>query len=225
MKLADRLLTIVITATLTSAVWIVFGTSWFDMAEDRQDEVASEEMGDAGAMANLEQAGDRVDPTGPASPDAEARAAKYRIPVEGVAPGELTDSFLDARGADGRRAHEGIDIMAPAGTEVLAAADGTVEKLFVSDRGGNTIYVRSPDRQRIHYYAHLGEYAEGLSEGDSVDAGRVLGTIGSSGTADADGPHLHFGIFETTEGAEWWEPATPVNPYPLLTALAPGEAP
>ena len=61
--------------------------------------------------------------------------------------------------------------MAPAGTPVVAAAAGTVEKLFLSDAGGNTIYVRSTDRRTIHYYAHLQAYAPGLAEGQAARAG------------------------------------------------------
>ena len=106
--------------------------------------------------------------------------------------------------------------MAAAGTPVVAAAPGTVERLFQSDAGGNTIYVRSQDRQTIHYYAHLQDYAPGLREGQSVQRGQRLGSVGSSGNADPAAPHLHFAIMRTTPDAEWWEPATAVNPYPLL---------
>ena len=136
------------------------------------------------------------------------------IPVAGVTATQLADTFSDER--DGTRLHEALDIMAAAGTPVVAAASGTVERLFQSDAGGNTVYVRSPDRQTIHYYAHLQDYAPGLSEGQSVQRGQRLGSVGSSGNADPAAPHLHFAILRTTRDAEWWEPATAVNPYPLL---------
>jgi murein DD-endopeptidase MepM/ murein hydrolase activator NlpD len=129
---------------------------------------------------------------------------------------QLTDTFSDSRGG-GSRSHEALDIMAPRGTPVVAAAAGTVEKLFHSDAGGNTIYVRSPDRATIHYYAHLDRYADGLHEGESVTQGQTLGAVGSTGDASPDAPHLHFEIMRTTPDAKWYEPATPINPYPLLT--------
>ena len=72
-------------------------------------------------------------------------------------------------------------------------------------------------RETIYYYAHLDEYAEGLKEGQRVRRGQRLGTVGSSGNASEDAPHLHFAIMQTTKDAEWWEPANALNPYTLLT--------
>ena len=67
-----------------------------------------------------------------------------------------------------------------AGTPVIAAAGGRIEKLFRSDDGGNTVYVRSPDGRTLYYYAHLQAYASGLEEGEQVEPGHRLGTVGSS---------------------------------------------
>ena len=117
--------------------------------------------------------------------------------------------------------------MAPHGTPVIAAAAGTVEKLFHSNAGGNTIYVRSPDRATIHYYAHLDRYADGLHEGQTVTQGETLGAVGSTGTtflnvaASPDAPHLHFEILRTTPDAKWYEPSTSIDPYPILTGKKP----
>ena len=138
------------------------------------------------------------------------------IPVLNVRPSELSDTYTDSRGG-GERLHEAIDIMAPQGTSVVAAAPGVIETLFESDAGGMTIYVRSNDGRTIHYYAHLDKYAEGLKEGQKVRRGQRLGEVGSSGNASADAPHLHFAILQTTKDAAWWEPANAVNPYPLLS--------
>jgi murein DD-endopeptidase MepM/ murein hydrolase activator NlpD len=147
--------------------------------------------------------------------DAENEGA-LAVPVLNVRPSDLTDTFMDER-AGGDRMHEAIDIMAPEGTSVVAAAPGTIEKLFVSDAGGNTIYVRSTDKRTIYYYAHLSEYAEGLKEGQRVRRGQRIGTVGSSGNASPEAPHLHFAIMRTTPDADWWEPSNAVNPFPLLT--------
>jgi murein DD-endopeptidase MepM/ murein hydrolase activator NlpD len=135
------------------------------------------------------------------------------IPVVGVRADQLQDTFDDAR-AQGRR-HDAIDIMAAEGTPVIAAADGTIEKLFNSVRGGITLYERSPDQRWIYYYAHLSAYAPGLSEGQQVKRGQVIARVGHTGDASAAGPHLHFAINQMGPGDRWWN-GTPINPYPLL---------
>jgi murein DD-endopeptidase MepM/ murein hydrolase activator NlpD len=162
------------------------------------------------ALADARLAGGpRVRPVG-------SRPARLLIPVSGVLPHQLVNTFSQAR-ASGARVHNAIDIMAPRGTPVLAAAPGRVEKLFVSDRGGKTVYQRSPDGQLIYYYAHLDAYAPGLAEGQRLRAGQPIGTVGISGNADPAGPHLHFAVQRTTPQASWYDAATPLNPYPLLT--------
>jgi murein DD-endopeptidase MepM/ murein hydrolase activator NlpD len=137
------------------------------------------------------------------------------IPVRGVHAGQLVDTYSQAR-AGGRRVHDAIDIMAPRGTPVIAAAGGTVEKLFFSRGGGGiTVYVRSPDGQWMHYYAHLDTYAPGLHEGQRLRRGDPIGTVGSTGNASAEGPHLHFAISFMAPNERWWQ-GRPINPYPLL---------
>ena len=105
--------------------------------------------------------------------------------------------------------------MAPQGTPVGAAAAGTVEKLFESEAGGLTLYVRSPDRRLIYYYAHLQGYAPGLAEGQRVSIGQPLGAVGSTGNADPAGPHLHFAI-HAADPSQRWHDGIPINPYPVL---------
>ncbi|TCD05524.1 M23 family metallopeptidase [Erythrobacteraceae bacterium CFH 75059] len=158
-----------------------------------------------------------------AFPGARAPASApsaWRIPVAGIAADDLRDSFGDERGG-GLRTHHALDIAAPHGTPVVAAADGDVEKLFVSDDGGLTIYIRSPDRRLLSYYAHLGAYAAGLREGARVRQGAVLGTVGSSGNASAEAPHLHFALYRMNPDDAWHQTGAPINPYPLLTRSEP----
>ena len=135
------------------------------------------------------------------------------LPVVGIKPNQLVDTYDAARGA-GRR-HDAIDIMAAEGTPVIAAADGRIEKLFNSVRGGTTIYERSADGQWIYYYAHLSAYAPGLSEGQEVKRGQVIARVGHTGDASPDGPHLHFAVNRMAAGERWWN-GTAINPYPLL---------
>ena len=147
------------------------------------------------------------------------RASGLALPVVGVKPGQLVDTFDAARSA-GRR-HDAIDIMAAEGTPVIAAADGTIEKLFNSVRGGMTIYERSPDQKWEYYYAHLSAYAPGLAEGQQVKRGQVIARVGHTGDASAAGPHLHFAINSMAPGERWWNGAA-INPYPLLAGKKAG---
>jgi len=145
----------------------------------------------------------------------EVGPAGLAIPVAGIKVGQLSDTFTQAR-AGGARAHDAIDIMAPRGTPVVAAAPGRVEKLFNSKGGGGiTVYVRSADNHWMYYYAHLDRYAPGLAEGQVVQRGTPLGTVGSTGNANPAGPHLHFAIHRMRQGERWHE-GIAVNPYPLL---------
>lgn len=150
--------------------------------------------------------------TGPA---ADGRSPDLVVPVEGVPPSALTSTFEDDRGEG--RVHEALDIMAPAGTPVLAVADGHVEKLFDSERGGLTIYQFEPSGRLAYYYAHLERYAPGLQELQAVRQGDVIGYVGSSGNADPAAPHLHFAIFVLGPEKRWWE-GTAIDPWPLLSA-------
>jgi peptidoglycan LD-endopeptidase LytH len=148
---------------------------------------------------------------------AEAPAAGLIIPVQGVRADQLSDTYSQAR-AGGARVHDAIDIMAPRGTPVAAAAAGTVEKLFFSHGGGGiTVYVRSVDGRWSYYYAHLDAYAPGLREGQRLARGDPVGTVGSTGNASPAGPHLHFAINLMGPNDRWWQ-GRPVNPYPLLAA-------
>jgi len=142
------------------------------------------------------------------------------IPVAGVKPGELIDTYTQAR-AGGQRIHDAIDIMAAEGTPVIAAAPGKVEKLFFSNGGGGiTAYVRSDDGRWLYYYAHLLSYAPGLAEGQKVARGSPIGLVGHTGNANPSGPHLHFAIFRMNPGERWWQ-GVPINPYPLLAGKPP----
>jgi peptidoglycan LD-endopeptidase LytH len=142
-----------------------------------------------------------------------ARGSNLVIPVEGVSPEELLDTFTDARGKS--RRHEAIDIAAPHGTPVLSVAPSTVLKLFQSVQGGTTLYTLAQDESTVYYYAHLDRYADGIVEGRKLNAGDVIGYVGDTGNAGAGNYHLHFGISTTPDPKRFWS-GEPQNPYPLL---------
>lgn len=140
----------------------------------------------------------------------QLRLRVLTLPVQGITPAQLSDTYTQARAAGAP--HEAIDIMSARGTPVLAVEDGKVAKLFLSKPGGITIYQFDPASQYAYYYAHLDRYAEGLSEGASLRKGQVIGYVGSTGNASPDAPHLHFAIFKLGPERQWWRGA-PLNPY------------
>ncbi len=151
--------------------------------------------------------------TNQTSPTIAGAPPNLVIPVTGVRPDQLRDTFSDAR-AEGR-VHDAIDIPAPLGTPVVAAADGTIVKLFHSERGGTTIYQLSTDSRFIFYYAHLDRYAEGLAEGHLAKQGETIAYVGDSGNAGAGNYHLHFSVALTSDPKKYWQGVN-INPYPLL---------
>ena len=138
---------------------------------------------------------------------------KLLIPVKGIRRDQLQDTFTSAR--EGGRTHDAIDIMAPGGTPVLAAADGEILKFFDSVAGGITIYELSSDKRFVFYYAHLQSRQIGLNEHDQVKRGTVIGFVGDTGNAGPGNFHLHFAIAEPTDPKNFWH-GPYINPYPLL---------
>jgi murein DD-endopeptidase MepM/ murein hydrolase activator NlpD len=196
------ILTAAISCALTSAFWLV---------AFNRGHVEPASAGPSPAPASAPSAG-------PSQPLVVAPSG-LAIPVAGVKPEQLVDTYSAARA--GGRVHDANDIMAPRGTLVVAAAAGTVEKLYFSHGGGGiTAYVRSPDGQWQYYYAHLDAYAPGLHEGQVVRQGDPIGRVGSTGDASPEAPHLHFAVNRMGPGERWWQ-GSPVNPYPLLAGRKP----
>lgn len=135
-----------------------------------------------------------------------------RIPVAGVASAELRDTF-DARRSGGRT-HRALDILAPTGTPVLAAAAGHIVRVHESALGGLTLYQVGPDSAWVFYYAHLDAYAPAIAPGLSVVQGDTLGFVGATGNAPV--PHLHFAVWKARPGGTRFWNGRAVNPYPLL---------
>ena len=160
-------------------------------------------------------AGCTSSPTKNAKPNTYTRSSYYQqlertplpkhlpMPVEGVSPEQLTDTWGNARSHG--RVHLGIDIMAKRGTPILSATDGIVMKIGTGGAGGNAVTVVSNALSQ-HYYAHLDQFGK-FKVGDTVHVGDVLGYVGKTG--DATAYHLHYGIY-------LYPNRVAVNPYSYL---------
>jgi murein DD-endopeptidase MepM/ murein hydrolase activator NlpD len=125
----------------------------------------------------------------------------FYCPVQGGA------SFIDSWGfpRSGGRTHKGVDMFNKRGTPLIAVVDGRI-KLSSNSLGGLTTHLYGDDGT-TYYYAHLESHPSGLSSGQRVSAGTVVGYLGNSGNARYTSPHLHF---EIRPGG------VAVNPYPTV---------
>lgn len=145
-------------------------------------------------------------------------AGGVQIPVEGVDVSRLKDSFLNSRGR--HRQHLAIDIGAPKGTPVLAAADGEIMQMRHEKRGGITLYQKDATGKYLLYYCHLTRYAEGLTAGRKVSKGDVIAYVGRTGHV-IGGAHLHFSITRLPDDDDNFKAGVAINPYLLFLAAVP----
>lgn len=113
------------------------------------------------------------------------------------------DDFGAGRSFGFKRKHLGNDLMGGLGTPIVAVEGGVVEAMGWNRYGGWRVGIRSFDGKRYYYYAHLQKdkpFAEGLQEGDTVQAGDLIGFMGRTGYSDTENVnnietvHLHFGM-------------------------------
>lgn len=113
------------------------------------------------------------------------------------------DDFGNSRNYGYKRVHLGNDLMGSIGTPIIAVESGTIEAIGWNQYGGWRIGIRSFDKKRYYYYAHLRKdhpYAKNIKEGDTVSAGDVIGYLGMTGYSTKENvnninvPHLHFGM-------------------------------
>ncbi|MDR3645053.1 MAG: M23 family metallopeptidase [Clostridia bacterium] len=113
------------------------------------------------------------------------------------------DDFGDSRSFGFTRRHLGNDLLGSIGTPVVAVEGGYVECIGWNVYGGWRIGIRSFDKKRYYYYAHLRKnhpYAAGLKVGSIVKSGDVIGYLGMTGYSTTENvnnmtkPHLHFGM-------------------------------
>ncbi len=116
-----------------------------------------------------------------------------RDSVKGVCPVDQPHSFVDTWGAprSGGRTHQGVDLLARRGTPVRAIYDGELFRVAHSGLGGRHIWLRTPWDDEF-YYAHLDEFAPGISTGVEVSQGDLIGYVGTTGNSPPNIPHLHF---------------------------------
>lgn len=147
-------------------------------------------------------------------PASEAPPA-LMVPVDGVAPARVSDSFNDVRGD---RTHRAVDILAPRGTAVIAVADGQVYRMRQTGPGGLSVYATDSTQHWMFYYAHLDTFRPGLAEGAKLTQGEVIGYVGTTGNAPADTPHLHFQLMRARFDSRWWDgDALDPRPYFVKT--------
>ncbi len=131
-------------------------------------------------------------------------AKGFTFPVDGP------HSFIDDWGfprSEGRT-HKGTDIMAAQGTVVVAAQNGVITRIEHGQRLGGTIIWLRGTGGTSYYYAHLERILPGVRQGQRVEAGMKLATVGTTGNAAGGSPHLHFQVHPGGGEA--------VDPYPIL---------
>ena len=149
----------------------------------------------------------------------ELLAMNLAIPVQGITPAQLRDSFEEARGSRRRRReHMALDIGAPRGTPVLATTDGEILRFGRERRGGKAVYLKDSSRRYLFYYCHLSKFAKGLRAGEPVKKGDVLGYVGATG--NAHGAHLHFSVTRLPDDSTDYRRGLAVNPYVIFLVAA-----
>ena len=124
------------------------------------------------------------------------------------------DDFGAPRTYGYSRPHLGCDLIGAMGTPIVAIEEGTVEAIGWNEYGGWRIGIRSNDKKRYYYYAHLQKdrpYAAPFKVGDKIDAGTHIGYMGKTGYSKEENvegietPHLHLGVqiaFKQNDGKE-----------------------
>ena len=139
-------------------------------------------------------------------PVSEPPPSALACPVDGATA--FSDSWGALRGSG--RTHEGVDMISVRGTPLVAIETGTVLSMHRGGLGGVIVWLRGQGGD-TYYYAHLDGWAPGLSPGDDLQVGQLLGYVGNTGNARYTIAHLHFEFHPGGGNA--------VNPYPLVKGL------
>jgi murein DD-endopeptidase MepM/ murein hydrolase activator NlpD len=157
-------------------------------------------------------------------PMAQANAAPvYVFPIEGC----------DVNYARAHHDYAATDILTKKGCKFVAPINGVVDEVnridnwngktnLGIDRGG--LYVSIIGEDGVRYYgSHLRSIPASIQPGVTVLAGRVLGAVGTTGSARGTAPHLHFGISWPTPADTWWVRRGEVLPWKYLDAWKKGK--
>ena len=189
--------TAIVTAVLTSAFWI-----WF---------YNSVRAGGDGTGRPRRATKSTVDPAaGPPvaiAEGVEVGPGRARHPGRRASrPTQLVDTFTQAR-AGGARVHDAIDIMAPTGTPVVAAAAGTGREAVLLARAaaGSPSMSARPTGAGSIITRICSAMRRALPKGSRSGAAQLIGRVGHTGNANPAGPHLHFAINRMEPGEKWWQ--------------------
>ena len=185
----------------TSEVTVAAGQSWHVISRTTGVPLPALYAANDATSSTVLQPGDRI-----CLPEAGFRRGASSGQL-GAGPVRGSCRFANSWGAPrgGGRLHVGIDLLAANGTPVVAVVDGTLTwqgRDQPGSRSGNA-WRLTTGNGTYYFYAHLAAFAPGLEVGSKVEAGQVIGQVGSSGNAIAS--HLHFEIHPYGGG--------PVNPY------------
>ena len=169
----------------------------------------------------------------------KAAAIALLVLVTTVSPAQAAPNYVfpivgcDYTYAKAHHDYPATDILAKAGCRYVAVTSGVIDEVnridswsgktnLGADRGG--LYVSFIGTDGVRYYAsHLRTIPKSIQPGVEVKAGRLLGTVGATGSARGTKPHIHFGISWPTPTDTWWVRRGMVWPWKYLDAWKAGK--
>ncbi len=146
----------------------------------------------------------------------------FVVPVEGAKKGDWNNKSFWHHTWGKSVVHKGVDVFAPVGSPVVAATSGIVVYLGEVKYGGKVVLVLGA-KWRLHYYAHLNEINVGCCS--LLSAGDRIGTVGKTGNAKKNPPHLHYSIlslvpypWKIDSSPMGWKKMFYLNPIPYLNS-------
>lgn len=174
-----------------------------DLNDDDKINIAQEDNQAKDEEQNVVQQIPTVDSTTPKPNEADNNvvekkggASAYAAPVQGKVIKQFSNEVpVYSQTLDEYIVHNGVDIAAPADTQVVAVADGTITKVYNDDRLGITIEV-SHGNGIVTKYSNLST-TKMVGEGDVVKKGQPISGVGSSALFESlESPHLHFEVLK-----------------------------